>query len=117
MSKSGKKENLKELVIKDSSWWHIRLFYKSGHGALIVAESGAEQEEDYGFMNITKNPPTGYAYYETDKPINNKEEKSHIRLYLQRSKKKRFSKWIMKFELSEKDVEAILKYLNKRKKR
>lgn len=40
MSKSDKKENLKELVIKDSSWWHIRLFYKSGHGALIVAESG-----------------------------------------------------------------------------
>ena len=107
----------KQLTIKEQSWWQIRLYYKSGHGALIVAESGPEPDEEYGFLNITKNPPSGYAYIETDKPINNKNEKSHIRLYLQRGKKKRFSKWILKFELSEKDIEQIIDYLEKKKKR
>ena len=112
-----KKKEMKILIIKEETWWHIRKYYKSGHGALIVAESGPGKEDDYGFLNITKNPPIGYSYFETEKPINNKEEKSHIRLYLQRGKKKRFSKWIMKFELSEKDLEFIWKYLRKRKKR
>lgn len=82
-----------------------------------MAESGPDKEDDYGFLNITKNPPVGYSYFETEKPINNKKDKSHIRLYLQRGKKKRFSKWLMKFELSGNDLEIIYKYLSKRKKR
>ena len=112
-----KQKEFKILIIKDESWWHIRKYYKSGHGALIVAESGQSNEDDYGFLNITKNPPIGYSYFETEKPINNKGEKSHIRLYLQRGKKKRFSKWIMKFELSKSDLKTICIYLSKRKKR
>ena len=48
-----KQKEFKILIIKDESWWHIRKYYKSGHGALIVAESGQSNEDDYGFLNIT----------------------------------------------------------------
>lgn len=115
MNKLDKK--VKILIIKEKGWWHIRKYYKSGHGALIVGETGPDQEDDFGFLNITKNPPAGYSYYETEKPINNKDRKSYIRLYLQKGKKKRFSKWLMKYELSKKDLKVIGNYLNKRKKR
>lgn len=113
-----KNVSVKIIVIKPKSWWHIRKYYKSGHGALIVGESGPSSDDDYGFFNITKNPPDGYAYFETEKPINNGNQKSHVRLYLQKGKKKRFSKWIMNYEFSTKDYEYIDIYLkNKEKKR
>ena len=44
------------------------------------------------------------------KAINNGTEKSHIRLYLQSGKKKRFSKWIMHYELSSEDYKTIQEY-------
>ena len=114
---SKQSSNKKKLFIKRKEWWHTRQYYKSRHGALIVGESGPENDDDYGFLNITKNPPVGYSYIETEKPINKGNEKSHIRLYLQRGKKKRFSKWIMKYEFSKKDFDEVEKYLKKKKKR
>ena len=111
--KNNNKLVAKPIKIKNRAWWHIRKYHKSGHGALIVGESGETKDDDYGFLNITKNPPIGYSYLETEKPINNKNDKSHIRLYLQRGKKKRFSKWTMKYQLTIKDYDRIEKYLNK----
>lgn len=67
-------------------------------------------------MNITKNPPKGYSYIETAKPINKKETKSHIRLYIQRDKKKNLSKWTMKYELSSEDLDIIQEFLDKKRK-
>ena len=107
----------KPLIIKEQSWWHIRKYYKSGHAALIVGESGSSNNDDYGFLNITKHPPLDRSYRETQKAINNGTEKSHIRLYLQRGKKKRFSKWIMHYELSSEDYKTIQEFLDKQKKR
>ena len=107
----------KIIVIKDRSWWHIRKYYKSGHGALIVGESGPDNDDDYGFLNITKNPPIGYAYQETEKSISkNTNEKSYIRLYLQRGKKNKFSKWLLKYEFSDEDYDAVLIYIKKKKR-
>ena len=110
---SIKKENKKTIIIKDRSWWHIRFYYKSGHGALVVGEN----ESEYGFLNITTNPPIGYSYIETEKPINMKNNKSHIRLYIQVDKKKYLSKWIMKYKLSNKDLDAVEEYLETQKKK
>ena len=108
---------IKAIIIKDQSWWHIRKYYKSGHGALIVGESGPGNNDDYGFLNITKKPPTGYAYRETEKSISkNIEEKSYIRLYLQRGKKKRFSRWLLKYELTDKDYQIVLVFLKNKKR-
>ena len=109
---------IKPIIIMPRGYWHIRKYFKSGHGALIVGESGTSSDDEYGFLNITKNPPKGYSYMETEKPINKGEENSFVRLYLQKGKKKRFSKWTMKFEISNSDLDKIEKYLNqKRKKR
>lgn len=112
-----KKQNTLVIIIKDRAWWHIRKYYKSGHGALIVGESGEKSDDDYYFFNITRNPPIGYSYFETSKPINKGDQKSHIRLYLQRGKKKRFSRWVMSFELSKKDYDIIERYLSDKKKK
>ena len=109
---------LKPIIIMPRRLWHIRKYFKSGHAALIVGESGNSQDDDYGFLNITKKPPNGYSYLECDKPINKSEQKSFIRHYVQRGKKKKFSKWIMNFEISDSDLDKIQNYLeNKRKKR
>ena len=112
-----KDKDKKPLIIKEQSWWHIRKYYKSGHAALVVGESGPSENDDYGFLNITKNPPAGYSYLETQFPINNGSKKSHIRLYIQRDKKKYLSKWLMNYELSLEDYRAIQDFLDKQKKR
>ena len=115
-SKNNNKIVKDDIMIKNRNWWHIRKYYKSGHGALVVGESG-QKNGYYYFLNITKNPPVGYSYFETEKPINQSEEKSHIRLYLQKGKKKTFSRWVMKYELSLKDLEIVEAFLEKKKKR
>lgn len=114
MSKKDNKKIENVIMIRERDWWHIRKYHKSGHGALIVGES--EQKDGYYyFLNITKNPPLGYSYFETKKPINRGEEKSHIRLYLQKGKKKAFSRWKMKYELSIKDLDIVEKFLEKKR--
>jgi len=109
---SIKKKDKKTIIIKERSWWHVRKYFKSGHAALIVGEN----EDEFAFLNITKNPPNGYSYFETKNPISLLEKKkSHIRLYLQIGKKKRFSKWLMKYEFSKEDLEKVESFLNKTK--
>lgn len=49
-----KNVSVKIIVIKPKSWWHIRKYYKSGHGALIVGESGPSSDDDYGFLTSQK---------------------------------------------------------------
>ena len=116
MSKKNN-ENIKSvIIIRDRNWWHIRKYYKSGHGALIVGEGG-QNNSDYYFLNITKHPPLGYSYFETEKPINQSDEKSHVRLYLQKGKKKTSSRWVMKYELSKNDLDIVEAFLKKKKKR
>ena len=109
-------ENKTKILIKNRVWWHVRKYYKSGHGALIVGESSEKDDGDYYFLNITKHPPAGYSYFETKEPINKSKEKSYVRLYLQKGNKKRFSKWLMKFELTEEDYKRIEDYLNEKKR-
>ncbi|MBQ6730924.1 MAG: hypothetical protein IJR08_03345 [Bacilli bacterium] len=116
MSKKNNERIKSTIIIKNRNWWHIRKYYRSGHGALIVGESG-QKNGDYYFLNITKNPPVGYSYFETEKPINQGKQKSHIRLYLQKGKKKTFSRWTMKYELSNQDLDKIEEFLEKKKKR
>lgn len=41
--------NKKITFIKKREWWHLRKYYKSGHGALIVGESGPNQGDVYYF--------------------------------------------------------------------
>ena len=106
--------NKKITFIKKREWWHLRKYYKSGHGALIVVESGPNQGDVYYFLNITKHPPNGYSYFETEKPINISNEKSFIRLYLQKGKKKSFSKWLLKYELTENDLDKVARYLEEK---
>lgn len=109
---------LNTIDIKSREWWHFRKYYKSGHAALIVGEDNLGEDGYYVFLNVTKNPPTGYAYYETNRPISiNEEKKSNIRLYLQKGKKKRFSKWKMKYELTDKDYSAIEEFFKQQKEK
>lgn len=101
--------------IYDKNQWRIKLYYKSQHGALIIGEYQHGTDNGYLFLNITKNPPNGYSYYETKQSISrNITEKSYIRFYVQRDKKKYFSKWDMNFELSEADLTAIENFIKKK---
>ena len=110
----NKNKSLRD-CLKNREWWHVRKYYKSGHGALIVGENGVANDDDYLFLNITKHPPNGYSYLETEKPINFGESKSYIRLYIQRGNKKRFSKWKMKYEFSKADLDRVEEFLNRKK--
>lgn len=101
---------------KPRSWWHIRKNYKSRHGALIVGEDNSiPKDEKYHYMDITTNPSKNDSYIPLSVPINLKGDKSHVRKYVGTKSKKYFSNWLMNYEISEKDLDEIEKYLKTKK--
>ena len=105
------------MAFKDKSWWHIRLNRKTRHSALIVNESDSSRKGKYEFLDITTKPPKSGSYIKLDKPINNKNDISHVRRYVGSDFKKIFSQWVMKYKIDDKDIKKIEQYLKNKKSR
>lgn len=102
--------------MKSKSWWHIRQNRKSRHGALIVDEDSPLSKGNYSYLDITTSPAKNEGYIPLDKPINKKGNKSYVRKYVAKDKKKVFSKWLMKYQIDDSDMKKIEDYLKNRKK-
>ncbi len=106
--------------MKKRSWWHIRNNNKTKHAALIVDEdsplkSGKYSYMDITYMDITTHPAKHESYILLKKPINKKADKSYVRKYVGKQKKKIFSRWIMKYQISDEDMDIIEDYLKNKK--
>ena len=98
------------------SWWHIRKNFKSRHGALIVGEDNSiPKDEKYHYMDVVTHPSKNDSYIPLENPINLKGDKSHVRKYVGTKSKKYFSSWLMKYVISNKDLDEIEKYLKNKK--
>jgi len=98
------------------SWWHIRKNFISRHEALIIGEDNSiPEDEKYHYMDITTNPSKNDTYIALNVPINLKSDKSYVRKYVGTKSKKNFSRWLMNFEISKKDLDEIEKYLINKK--
>lgn len=101
--------------MKKRSWWHIRKNRKSKHAALIVDEDSPLKSGKYSYMDITTHPAKHESYILLKKPINKKADKSYVRKYVGKQKKKIFSRWIMKYQISDEDMDIIEDYLKNKK--
>lgn len=87
---------------------------KAKHPKLIVDE----QNQDYGFMGLTKSPKRGnHNNIKIDNPQKNNTEDSYIRKELRYDNKKYFGEILTDYVLSEKDIEKILEFLEDKKKK
>lgn len=104
--------------MKDKKWWHIRKYFKSNHHALIVDEDNCHANGKYYYMDITTHPAKKAKYIKLSAPINNKDECSYVRKYVGKAFKKKFSRWISKYEINSDDMNKIENYLkNKNNKK
>lgn len=86
---------------------------KAKHPKLIVDE----QNQDYGFMGLTKSPKRGnHNNIKIDNPQKNNTEDSYIRKELRYDNKKYFGEILTDYVLSEKDIEKILEFLEDKKR-
>lgn len=88
---------------------------KGKHPKLIVDETSA----DYGFMGLTESPKRGHhKNIELSKnPQKGNTRKSYIRTELRYDNKNNFSEILKSYNLSMQDKEAILKFIERRKKK
>ena len=88
---------------------------KAKHPKLIVDETSA----DYGFMGLTESPKRGHhKNIELSKnPQKGNTSKSYIRTELRYDNKNNFSEILKNYNLSKQDKEAILKFIERRKKK